>query len=222
MTTALLPAGFHDRLPPLADAAARLEACVLGTAFAHGYERVDPALAELAALHLPAVALAERRFAAACKGRTVCPLMHGDGYVVNTLRFNRPETLLPPSLYGVRVRFAPNDAASDDRVVDVRSRAPTPAESWLTRGGNAYAFISGTVTSARPIDVQPGTTIDIWFPFVLNPSLRYSLTIGVTKGASVGPVDGMLDKNTLQFVMPAFALEPGAELMLEIDSDVGG
>ena len=46
MTSALLPAGFHDRLPPRADAAARLEACVLGTAFAHGYERVDPALAE--------------------------------------------------------------------------------------------------------------------------------------------------------------------------------
>jgi ATP phosphoribosyltransferase regulatory subunit len=46
MTSALLPAGFHDRLPPHADAAARLVACVLGTAFAHGYERVDPALAE--------------------------------------------------------------------------------------------------------------------------------------------------------------------------------
>ncbi len=46
MTSALLPAGFHDRLPPHADAAARLEACVLGAAFAHGYERVDPALAE--------------------------------------------------------------------------------------------------------------------------------------------------------------------------------
>ncbi|RIA43836.1 ATP phosphoribosyltransferase regulatory subunit [Hephaestia caeni] len=46
MTSALLPAGFHDRLPPRADAAARLEACVLGTAFAHGYERTDPALAE--------------------------------------------------------------------------------------------------------------------------------------------------------------------------------
>ena len=45
MTSALLPAGFHDRLPPHADAAARLERCVLGTAFAHGYERVDPALA---------------------------------------------------------------------------------------------------------------------------------------------------------------------------------
>ncbi|MGN6374890.1 MAG: ATP phosphoribosyltransferase regulatory subunit [Sphingomonas sp.] len=46
MTSALLPAGFHDRLPPHADAAARLEACVLDTAFSHGYERVDPALAE--------------------------------------------------------------------------------------------------------------------------------------------------------------------------------
>jgi ATP phosphoribosyltransferase regulatory subunit len=46
LTSALLPAGFHDRLPPHADAAARLEQCVLGTAFAHGYERVDPALAE--------------------------------------------------------------------------------------------------------------------------------------------------------------------------------
>jgi ATP phosphoribosyltransferase regulatory subunit len=46
MTSALLPAGFHDRLPPHADAAARIETAVLGTAFAHGYERVDPALAE--------------------------------------------------------------------------------------------------------------------------------------------------------------------------------
>ena len=46
MTSALLPTGFHDRLPPVADAAARLEAAVLGAAFAHGYERVDPALAE--------------------------------------------------------------------------------------------------------------------------------------------------------------------------------
>ncbi len=44
--TALLPEGFHDRLPPLADAAARLEARVLETAFAHGYERIDAPLVE--------------------------------------------------------------------------------------------------------------------------------------------------------------------------------
>ena len=46
MTTALLPAGFHDRLPPHADAMGRIEAAVLGAARLHGYERADPPLAE--------------------------------------------------------------------------------------------------------------------------------------------------------------------------------
>ncbi len=44
--TGLLPEGFHDRLPPLADAAARLERRVLDVAHGHGYEQVDPPLAE--------------------------------------------------------------------------------------------------------------------------------------------------------------------------------
>lgn len=46
--TGLLPEGFHDRLPPLADAAARLEARVLAVARGYGYEQVDPPLAEFA------------------------------------------------------------------------------------------------------------------------------------------------------------------------------
>jgi len=46
--TGLLPEGFHDRLPPQADAAARLEARVLGVAHGYGYERVDPPLVEFA------------------------------------------------------------------------------------------------------------------------------------------------------------------------------
>lgn len=49
MTHALLPSGFHDRLPPLADAAQRLETRVLDAARLHGYERVDPPLAEFEA-----------------------------------------------------------------------------------------------------------------------------------------------------------------------------
>ncbi|WP_164045266.1 ATP phosphoribosyltransferase regulatory subunit, partial [Serratia marcescens] len=44
----LLPEGFHDRLPPAADAASRLEGRVLGVARAYGYEQVDPPLAEFA------------------------------------------------------------------------------------------------------------------------------------------------------------------------------
>ena len=46
MTSALLPEGFHDRLPPFADIAARVEGRLLEAAFAHGYERVDPPLIE--------------------------------------------------------------------------------------------------------------------------------------------------------------------------------
>lgn len=46
--TALLPAGFRDRLPPHADAAAAVEARVLGVAASYGYERADPPLAEFA------------------------------------------------------------------------------------------------------------------------------------------------------------------------------
>src|ERR1700754_4606249 len=46
--TGLLPEGFHDRLPPAADAAARLEGHVLGLARLYGYEQVDPPLAEFA------------------------------------------------------------------------------------------------------------------------------------------------------------------------------
>lgn len=42
----LLPEGFHDRLPPFADAAAVLERRVLDVARLYGYERVDPPLAE--------------------------------------------------------------------------------------------------------------------------------------------------------------------------------
>lgn len=44
----LLPEGFHDRLPPAADSASRLEQRVLGVARGYGYEQVDPPLAEFA------------------------------------------------------------------------------------------------------------------------------------------------------------------------------
>ena len=46
--TALLPEGLRDRLPPFADATAAIEARVLAAIHAHGYERVDPPLAEFA------------------------------------------------------------------------------------------------------------------------------------------------------------------------------
>lgn len=46
MTQTLLPTGFRDRLPPEADASARLVRAVLDTVAGYGYERVQPPLAE--------------------------------------------------------------------------------------------------------------------------------------------------------------------------------
>ena len=46
--TPLLPLGLADRLPPIADAAAAVEARTLEAMRRHGYERVDPPLAEYA------------------------------------------------------------------------------------------------------------------------------------------------------------------------------
>lgn len=46
ITPGLLPEGYRDRLPPEADASARLVRCVLDAAAGHGYERVSPPLAE--------------------------------------------------------------------------------------------------------------------------------------------------------------------------------
>jgi ATP phosphoribosyltransferase regulatory subunit len=46
MTQNLLPTGFRDRLPPEADASARLVRAILDTAASYGYERVQAPLAE--------------------------------------------------------------------------------------------------------------------------------------------------------------------------------
>ncbi|MEQ1548484.1 MAG: ATP phosphoribosyltransferase regulatory subunit [Chakrabartia sp.] len=49
MTNGLLPTGFRDRLPPEADASARLVRCILDCVASYGYERVQPPLAEFEA-----------------------------------------------------------------------------------------------------------------------------------------------------------------------------
>jgi ATP phosphoribosyltransferase regulatory subunit len=49
MTDALLPTGFRDRLPPEADASARLVRAILDTVASFGYERAQPPLAEFEA-----------------------------------------------------------------------------------------------------------------------------------------------------------------------------
>jgi ATP phosphoribosyltransferase regulatory subunit len=49
MTDALLPTGFRDRLPPEADASARIVRAILDSVASFGYERAQPPLAEFEA-----------------------------------------------------------------------------------------------------------------------------------------------------------------------------
>ena len=122
--------------------------------------------------------------------------------------------------YRPTLTFAPSDASTDAKLANVTGRAPTRAESWANPpSGNSYFFFSGTVQSPQPVHVQAGTTIDVWFPFVLDPTLRYSLTIAAPNAMSLGPIQGTLTDNTLHFVLPAFTAPPGAELMGEIEGN---
>ncbi len=143
----------------------------------------------------------------------------GIGGVKAAVDFSRePQLLDDLNGYQMRIAFAPSDADAAAQVTSISGRAPTEAESWLTPGGNSYFFFSGTVDSTAPIHVQSGTTIDVWFPFVVDPSLYYALTIAHAD-KPIGPIDGTLKDNVVHFVLPAFALPPSATLMAEIEGD---
>jgi hypothetical protein len=98
------------------------------------------------------------------------------------------------------------------------ARAPTEGESWLTRDSNGYAFFSMTVNGAATVHFNSGGSVDVWFPFVLDPKKTYSLTLGYTS-PTIGPINGALNDNVLHFVLPAFSAPPATELMGEIDGD---
>ena len=74
MTKALLPTGFRDRLPPEADASARLVRSVLDTVASYGYERVQTPLAEYEASLTAALGTSSRdllRFVDPVSGETM-------------------------------------------------------------------------------------------------------------------------------------------------------
>jgi hypothetical protein len=192
---------------------------------------VPSKLVAIASAHLP---LVEQATARPTPTPRPCPTggiyclqpasIHGEGFVMDRLLFGyhalqRLETDNMGS-YTMSAQFAPADASPDAGITHITGRAPTEAESWANPpSGNSYFFFSGTVQAAQPVHVQAGTTVDVWFPSVLDPSVRYSLTIGAPRVMSLGPVEGTLKDNTLHFVLPAFTATPGDELMGEIQGN---
>ena len=156
--------------------------------------------------------------AVTCPSRAPCEIDYGNPSF--DYEYLRQRLLRPWNTdgYDVTIALAPRDARPDAALFNLSGRAPTEAESWLAPQGNSFFFFSGTVKSANPIHVQAGTTIDVWFPFVLDPSLTYSLTIAHAD-APIGPIDGTLRDNVVHFELPAFVLSPGAELFGEIEGN---
>ena len=124
-----------------------------------------------------------------------------------------------------RMRFTQPDGMPYRLPITIKTRAPSEGESWLTPCNDAFLFFSGTyeygndaLAPTSPLRIPAGMTIDIWFPFVLDTLKTYRLTIGYVNPVIL-KLSGTLTDNTLHFTLPAFAIDPRAEIKGEIDGD---
>jgi hypothetical protein len=125
--------------------------------------------------------------------------------------------------YGISVTYSRNDAPANSTFDLLYARPPTPAEflpypTPYRYVSDAVMFFDITIDAPKPVSFQKGTTFDVWFPFVLDDTLRYRITFGGGQ-EPVGPIAGTIFDNVLHFELPAFTALPGKELMGEIDGD---
>jgi hypothetical protein len=145
----------------------------------------------------------------------------------------RGGTIHPPvrsftSGYDVTIAYSPNDAKSDTKLTQLYARAPTHAEFAPNHppapgfgGPDAVCFFDLQFSGSKPVTFARGTTVDMWFPFVIDDQLRYNLSF-FSAGKPSGMIFGTIFDNTLHFVLPQFTLVPDTPLMAEIDGDPKG
>jgi len=124
--------------------------------------------------------------------------------------------------YEIALRYAANNANGAFFHIPY-ARAPTQAEiipypTTPSSISNAVMYFDLTIDGAKPVTFAPGTTIDIWFPFVLDDTLSYDLTIGFAR-EPIGPLYAKPFDNVLHYKLPGFTAMPGQTLMAEIDGD---
>jgi ATP phosphoribosyltransferase regulatory subunit len=202
MTAGLLPEGLHDVLPPLADAAAALEARVLEAARLHGYERVDPPLAEFAD------GLATRLKPALSKagGR-----VEGAGGLTDAVRYVDPVSgatlAIRPDITAQVARIAATRMAHHPRpvrlsyagtILRLSSPALAPARAWRQIGceliglDTVAAAAEVVAVAVEALAAAGATTPSIDFTL---PDLLDTLAAGPLPVASerLGPLRAVLD-----------------------------
>jgi hypothetical protein len=125
--------------------------------------------------------------------------------------------------YDLTFAYARNDAAQGVKFTQVYGRAPTPGEmlpnppppkEW---GGSTDVFLFDLMLDAsRPVTFAAGTKVDIWFPFVLDDSLKYRISYYAAKKVSPA-INGTIYDNVLHFELPAFTMAPGDTLMADVE-----
>lgn len=127
--------------------------------------------------------------------------------------------------YGMQFAFSANDAPAPVKLTQVYARPPTPAEflpnhplapGWGS--ADAVCYFDLTVGGPSNVTFKPGTAVDVWFPFVLDDQLQYSMSFFSNDKPS-GIIRATIFDNTLHFVLGEFTLAPGKPLMAEIDGD---
>lgn len=114
-------------------------------------------------------------------------------------------------------------AISEPAPMALYARAPTAAEFLPWPAGyeftsNAVCYFDLIVQSNAPVTFPAGTAITIWFPFVLDDTLQYDLTMGFTQ-PGIGPLYARPFDNALRYTLPAFTVAAGRTVMAEIDGD---
>jgi|GEM_PF-1311393 len=126
--------------------------------------------------------------------------------------------------YDLSIAYAKNNAALGTTFEQIYARRPTDAEMLpyptpMNFSADAVFYFDLTLDGPKPVTFAPGTTIEVWCPFVLDGALHYNLTISAAD-KPIGPVYGTLFDNVMRFQLPGFTAFPGKALMAEIDGDL--
>jgi len=125
--------------------------------------------------------------------------------------------------YDITIAYSRNDAPVGTSAEPLYARPPTLAEiiPYPTTPhfiSTAVLYFDLTLEGSAPVTFQPETTVDIWFPFVLDDTLSYDLTIGFAD-RPIGPFYSKPFDNVLHYTLPGFTATPGRTLMAEIDGN---
>jgi hypothetical protein len=125
--------------------------------------------------------------------------------------------------YLFSLQFARNNAAPGVAFTRVYGRAPTAGEILANppppkeAGGSTDVFLFDLdINGKTPVQFQPGSKVDIWFPFVLDDELHYKISY-FAMGQVSPEIDGTLFDNVLHFDLPAFGMAPGNSLMADVE-----